>query len=125
VKLFKIKVRGANAVLALSSRPWVAYTHAGRFHMTPLSYVQLDYGAQFTSEICPEGIVAISTNTLRIITLDKLGEMFNQIETPLRYTPRRFVIHPLTYLMVIIETDHNAYPSTKQKGGGGRGAKSD
>lgn len=115
VKLFKVKIRGANAVLALSSRPWVAYTHAGRFHMTPLSYVQLDYGAQFTSDLCPEGIVAISSATLRIITLDKLGEMFNQIETPLRYTPRRFVLHPLTNLLIIIETDHNAYPEAERE----------
>ena len=89
--------------------------------MTPLSYTQLEYGAQFTSELCPEGIVAIAGNTLRIITLDKLGETFNQIETPLRYTPRRFVIHPLTNLLVIIETDHNAYPLLQSLEGEGEG----
>lgn len=78
--------------------------------MTPLSYVGLEYGAHFASELCPEGIVAVAANTLRIITLEKLGEMFNQVQTPLRYTPRRFVVHPATSHMVIIETDHNSYP---------------
>lgn len=98
-------------MLSLSSRPWVTYTHAGRFHMTPLSYVPLEFGAQFISELCPEGIVAIAGNTLRIITLERLGEMFNQTETPLRYTPRKFVVHPMTNSLVIIETDHNTYPN--------------
>ena len=36
-----------------------------RFHLTPLSYETLEYAAGFSSEQCPEGIVAISTNTLR------------------------------------------------------------
>ena len=36
-----------------------------RFHLTPLSYDTLEYAAGFSSEQCPEGVVAISTNTLR------------------------------------------------------------
>lgn len=115
VKLFRMKVRGANAVLSLSSRPWVTYTHAGRFHMTPLSYLPLEYGAQFTSELCPEGMVAIAGDTLRIITLERLGETFNQTETRLRYTPRKFVVHPMTNSLVIIETDHNTYPEAERE----------
>jgi splicing factor 3B subunit 3 len=113
VRLFRVRVRGANAVLALSSRPWITYAHAGRFHMAPLSYVLLEHGAMFSSELCQEGIVAIASNTLRILTLEKLGATFNQIEAPLRYTPRRFVVHPATNQLVIVETDHNAYPSPR------------
>ena len=32
----------------------------------------------FSSEQCPEGIVAIAGNTLRILALEKLGAIFNQ-----------------------------------------------
>ncbi len=50
-----------------------------RFHLIPLSYETLEYAAGFSSEQCPEGIVAISTNTLRILALEKLGAVFNQV----------------------------------------------
>lgn len=52
-------------VLAMSSRSWLSYTYQNRFHLTPLSYESLEYASGFASEQCPEGIVAISTNTLR------------------------------------------------------------
>lgn len=45
----------------------------------------------------------------RILALDKLGTVFNETVTPLRYTPRKFVIHPTVGVMVAVETDHNAY----------------
>lgn len=35
--------------------------------------------------------------------------MFNQVATPLQYTPRRFVIHPQSNNLIIIESDHNAF----------------
>ncbi|KAH8376410.1 splicing factor 3B subunit 3 isoform X1 [Drosophila serrata] len=109
VKLFRIKMQGAEAVLAMSSRSWLSYYHQNRFHLTPLSYETLEYASGFSSEQCSEGIVAISTNTLRILALEKLGAVFNQVAFPLQYTPRTFVIHPDTGRMLIAETDHNAY----------------
>jgi len=109
VKLFKIKLKGTSAVLAVSSRSWLCYNHQGKYLMTPLSYVPLEYAANFSSEPVPEGIVAISTNTLRIIILEKLGGMFNQSDPiPLLHTPRKFVIHPQANLLVVLETDHNS-----------------
>uniref|UniRef100_A0A4W4FZC5 Splicing factor 3B subunit 3 n=1 Tax=Electrophorus electricus TaxID=8005 RepID=A0A4W4FZC5_ELEEL len=96
-------------VLAMSSRSWLSYSYQSRFHLTPLSYETLEYASGFASEQCPEGIVAISTNTLRILALEKLGAVFNQVAFPLQYTPRKFVIHPETNSLVLIETDHNAY----------------
>ncbi|PIO38703.1 hypothetical protein AB205_0125620 [Aquarana catesbeiana] len=202
VKLFR--------VLAMSSRSWLSYSYQSRFHLTPLSYETLEYASGFASEQCPEGIVAISTNTLsvqesatckqtdvckgnllgfhagawtvgslslseplrqllptppqlsvpmcggaellidsqqlssrgalrtepsavfdglvlseetlgdrcsigpilhppRILALEKLGAVFNQVAFPLQYTPRKFVIHPESSNLIIIETDHNAY----------------
>uniref|UniRef100_A0AAR2K1C0 Splicing factor 3B subunit 3 n=1 Tax=Pygocentrus nattereri TaxID=42514 RepID=A0AAR2K1C0_PYGNA len=109
VKLFRVRMQGQEAVLAMSSRSWLSYSYQSRFHLTPLSYETLEYASGFASEQCPEGIVAISTNTLRILALEKLGAVFNQVAFPMQYTPRKFVIHPETNNLVLIETDHNAY----------------
>ena len=70
---------GRRQVLAMSSRSWLNYYYQSRFHLTPLSYQSLEYASGFASEQCPEGIVAISTNTLRILALEKLGAVFNQV----------------------------------------------
>ena len=45
----------------------------------------------------------------RILALEKLGAVFNQVSHPLQFTPRKFVIHSETSHLIIIETDHNAY----------------
>ncbi len=109
VKLFKILIQGAEAVLALSSRSWLSYMYQGRFYLTPLSYEMLEYASGFASEQCPEGIVAISVNTLRILALEKLGTVFNQEINQLKYTPRRFAINTENNLIYTIETDHLSY----------------
>lgn len=83
--------------------------------MTPLSYESLEYAAGFSSEQCPEGVVAISTNTLRILAMEKLGAVFNQMSFPLEYTPKKFSIHPDSGHLVILETDHNAYTEDIKK----------
>ena len=50
----------------------------GRYTLSPLSYEALDYASGFASDQCPEGFCAVSRNTLRILTLERLGEAFNQ-----------------------------------------------
>lgn len=109
IKLFQVSMQSKESLLALSSRSWLCYYHQNRFHLTPLSYEPLEYASGFSSEQCPEGIVAISSNTLRILSLENLGNVFNQQSHELEYTPRRFVIHPETGFIVLIESDHNAY----------------
>lgn len=79
VKLFRVRMQNSEAVLALSSRSWLSYTYQTRFHLTPLSYEMLEHASGFSSEQCPEGIVAITANTLRILALEKLGAVFNQV----------------------------------------------
>lgn len=108
VKLFSVRTYGSSSVLAMSSRTWLSYTYQSRFHLTPLSYEMLEYASGFMSEQCPEGIVAISSNTLRILALEKLGAVFNQVSTALKYTPRKFAIDTQTSSLIVIETDHNA-----------------
>lgn len=117
VRLLKVAIAGKPSMLALSSRTWLLYNHQKRLILTPLSYVSgqnqilppLDYCSRFASEQCPEGFVAITGDTLRIIALEHLSaQLFNQQEVPLKYTPRRLIVHPTTGLVVTLESDHRA-----------------
>ena len=78
-------------MLCLSAMPWLAYGYQGRFQLTPLSYETLDHASAFASDQCPEGIVAVANNTLRIIMVERLGEAFNSTTVPLQYTPRKLL----------------------------------
>eukprot|EP00891_Asterochloris_glomerata_P004111 jgi/Astpho2/4111/e_gw1.00063.10.1_t len=109
-KLFGANVKGQRAMLALSKRPWLGYSDMGRYNLTPLSYETLDFASGFASDQCPEGFVAVAKNTLRILTLERLGEPFNQQLCRLRYTPRKFVIHQEHKVLVIIESDAASVP---------------
>jgi len=67
VKLFRVSVQGQTAVLALSSRPWLGYSDlvTKGFMLTPLNYVGLEWGWNFSSEQCTEGMVGIQGQNLR------------------------------------------------------------
>ena len=108
VKMFKITVCGQPAMLALSSRTWIAYNYQSRFHLTPLSYIPLESASSFSSEQCPEGIVSVTNEHLRIISVERLGEIFNQKQIQLKYTPRKFIIHSPSNHFIIIEAEHNS-----------------
>lgn len=108
-KLFSVIVRGKRAMLCLSSRPWLGYIHQGHFLLTPLSYETLEYAASFSSDQCAEGVVAVAGDALRVFTIERLGETFNETVIPLRYTPRKFVVQPKRKLLVIIESDQGAF----------------
>lgn len=70
-KLFRVSVKGQRAVLALSSRPWLGYTDAQTkaFMLTPLNYVGLEWGWNFSSEQCTEGMVGIQEKNLRYVEI--------------------------------------------------------
>ncbi|CAD6195498.1 unnamed protein product [Caenorhabditis auriculariae] len=112
VKLFRVTCQGQNAVVCTSSRSWLLYHHQRRFHLTPLSYVNLEFAASFSSEQCAEGIVAIAENSLRIIAAEKLGVSFNIQSYNHKLTPRRLVVHPSAPAFVVIESDHAAYTAS-------------
>ena len=97
-------------MLALSSRPWLGYSDQGRFNISPLSYEAIDYATGFASDQCPEGFVAIVKSQLRILTVENVGEAFNQQVTRLRYTPRRLLVHPDYSTLIIAEADPGAIP---------------
>lgn len=115
VKLMKIRITaGSMGIIALSSRPWLMYDFQGKLMTSPLSYMPLEFVSSFSSEQCPEGLVAITSQELRVLTLESLGQPFNQVVYPLKYTPRKFVIQPETKNLVILETDHNSFPQTEK-----------
>ncbi|TGO92361.1 hypothetical protein BPOR_0004g00060 [Botrytis porri] len=118
VKLFRVAVQGQTAVLALSSRPWLGYSDpvTKGFMLTPLDYPALEWGWNFSSEQCTEGMVGIQGQNLRIFSIEKLTDNLLQESIPLTYTPRRFVRHPEHPCFYVIEADNNILsPATKQK----------
>lgn len=114
-KLFSISVRGRQAMLCLSSRPWLGYIHQGHFLLTPLSYETLEYAASFASDQCAEGVVSVAGDALRVFTIERLGEAFNETAIPLRYTPRKFVVQPKRKLLVMIESDQGAFTAEERE----------
>ncbi|ERS97181.1 pre-mRNA-splicing factor RSE1 [Sporothrix schenckii ATCC 58251] len=109
VRLFSVSVQRRVCVLALSSRPWLGYddSKAKNFAMTPLDYGELEFGWNFSSEQCEEGMVGIYGNFLRIFSIEKLGEPLIQKTFPLTYTPRRLAKHPELGIFYTIESDNN------------------
>lgn len=67
VRLFQVTVQNSTCVLALSSRPWLGYANpiTKSFILTPLNYVDLEWGWNFSSEQCEEGVVGIQGQSLR------------------------------------------------------------
>ena len=65
VRLLRVQVQQQPAILALSSRTWLNYTHQNLMHFTPLIYDPLDYAWSFSAELCPEGLIGITGSVLR------------------------------------------------------------
>lgn len=122
VKLFKVVAQGQTAVLALSSRPWLGYSNplggtqgGGQYMLTPLSYPPLEFGWTFSSEQCPEGMVGIQGQNLRIFTIEKLTENLKQESIPLAYTPRKMFKHPEFPIFYTVEADPDTLsPETRR-----------
>lgn len=107
VGLFKVKVHENNCILALSTRPWLVYIDKTAYKVSPLSYPELQYASSFSSEQCPEGIVALQNDSLRILTVENLSQLIKQDCIPLAYTPRKFVNHPANPYFYVLESDNN------------------
>ncbi|KIE02860.1 Pre-mRNA-splicing factor rse-1, partial [Metarhizium majus ARSEF 297] len=112
VRLFQVTVQGTTCVLGLSSRPWLGYPDpiTKGFVVTPLNYVDLEWGWNFSSEQCEEGIVGIQGQSLRIFSIDRLGDTLTQKAVSLTYTPKKLIKHPEQPLFYTIESDNNTLP---------------
>ncbi|KAJ7485181.1 CPSF A subunit region-domain-containing protein [Mycena galericulata] len=106
VRLSRVILQKAGAVLVLSTRPWIYYTHNGQQRFAPLLYDELQYGCNFSHEMCEGGLAAIVGNELRIFKLTKINQQLNQRSIPLSHTPRQMVSHPKTGYVYIAESDH-------------------
>ncbi|PSR93069.1 Pre-mRNA-splicing factor like [Actinidia chinensis var. chinensis] len=93
-KLFSVLVRGLRAMLCFAC--------------------QVDLGL-VTYTKCAEGVVAVAGDALRVFTIKRLGETFNETAIPLRYTPRKFVLQPRRKMLVIIESDQGAFPAEQRE----------
>jgi splicing factor 3B subunit 3 len=109
VKLCRVTIQGQSSAFALTRVPWLLYNFQNRYHQDPVCYEMLEHASDFSSEACTNGIVAVAGNSLRIFTIDNLGDMFNQRKVPLRYTPRKMYSLKETSELVIVETDHNEF----------------
>jgi splicing factor 3B subunit 3 len=65
IRLVRVAVQGQPAIIALSSRSWLNYTHQNLMHFTPLIFENLDYVWSFSAELCPEGLIGIAGSVLR------------------------------------------------------------
>jgi splicing factor 3B subunit 3 len=65
VRLVRVNVQGEPAMVALSSRSWLNYTHQNMMRFTPLIFENLDYAWSFSAELCPEGLIGIAGSVLR------------------------------------------------------------
>ncbi|EWC47138.1 pre-mRNA-splicing factor rse1 [Drechslerella stenobrocha 248] len=117
VKLFNVTVAGTTAILALSSKPWLGYSNgAGQYLLTPLSYHSLAYAWTFSSEQCPQGMVGIQDNNLRIFTVEKISENLQQESIPLSYTPRKMARHPTNPYFYVVSSDSGTLsPESRSK----------
>ncbi|KAG5519797.1 hypothetical protein PMAC_000070 [Pneumocystis sp. 'macacae'] len=115
VKLFSVTVQNQLSVIALSSRPWLSYIINASLHLVPLIYESLEYCWGFSSEQCPEGIVGIQGQDLRIFMIERLDNILKQDSISLMYTPRRFIKHPDEHIFYVIESDHNVLPLNERQ----------
>lgn len=111
----KARQAGGQSLVALSNKPWLCYSHMKKVHITPLSYDPLEQASSFSSEKCPEGIVAIAGSKIRIIAVERVGESFTHQVMDLKYTPSKISIHPETNNLVILEKDHNCLSSNMRQ----------
>ncbi|KAK8026919.1 CPSF A subunit region [Apiospora marii] len=112
VKLFQVSVQGQTCALALSSRTWLGYSDpiTKGFMMTPLDYDDLEWGWNFSSEQCDEGMVGIQGPNLKIFSIDNLGNTLLQESIPLTYTPKHLAKHPEHPYFYTIESENGTLP---------------
>lgn len=105
VSLHNIRVQDKQAVLACTNKTWLVYSYQRKYHLSPLSYEAFDFAASFTSPQIQEGVVAITGNKLRVLSLERLGDLYSQQSYKLEASPRRFVTHPGGGSVVVMMTD--------------------
>lgn len=107
VKIYPITMKNQNTVLAVSSCTFLAYSYQQNLQLSPIAYSAIDHASSFASEQCPEGIVAIQKNILKIFTVDSLQDDLKSDIYPLICTPRKIVKHPNFPVLYILQSERN------------------
>jgi splicing factor 3B subunit 3 len=70
IKFAKVTVAGEPAILAMTSRPWLGYTHprTGVLQLTPLNYIAFKSAWNFEGSQF-KGIICVSANELRYVNI--------------------------------------------------------
>ncbi|CBX99445.1 similar to pre-mRNA splicing factor 3b [Plenodomus lingam JN3] len=108
IKFAKVTVAGEPAILAMTSRPWLGYTHprTGVLQLTPLNYIAFKSAWNFDGSQF-KGIICVSANELRIFTFNDLTDNTTYENIPLKYTPRKMVGYHEQGIFYIIESECN------------------
>ncbi|KAJ7912563.1 mono-functional DNA-alkylating methyl methanesulfonate N-term-domain-containing protein [Mycena leptocephala] len=79
IRLSRITLGGAKAMLTLSSRSWMSYTYNKQTRFSPLIYDQLQYACSFSHNLCPDGFAGIVGSELRYVVFPSLSTPFMPI----------------------------------------------
>ncbi|KAJ7287318.1 CPSF A subunit region-domain-containing protein [Mycena rebaudengoi] len=122
LRLYRVKVQGADAILALSSRSWISHTRPnGQMSFTPLICEPFEHGCTFFHDICPEGFMGVVGSVLRIFRLSDIDNKLDQVSTSLSHTPRQMIQHPNNNHFYIVESDNRALEQESALCGGADG----
>ncbi|KAJ4360278.1 pre-mRNA-splicing factor rse1 [Didymosphaeria variabile] len=104
----RVTAAGEPAVVAMTSRPWLAYTHprTSVLQLTPLNYIPFKSAWNFDGSAF-KGIICVNANELRIFTFNDLLDNTTYEPIQLRYSPRKFVSYPDQGVFYVIESEHN------------------
>ncbi|KAL6706046.1 pre-mRNA-splicing factor rse1 [Coniothyrium glycines] len=117
IKFAKVTVAEEPAILAMTSRPWLGYTHprTGVLQLTPLNYIAFKSAWNFDGSQF-KGIICVSANELRIFTFNDLTDNTTYEHIPLKYTPRKMVGNHEQGVFYVIESENNTLSAeTRQK----------
>ncbi|KAF1952130.1 pre-mRNA-splicing factor rse1 [Byssothecium circinans] len=108
VTFTRVMAAGEPAVLAMTSRPWLAYTHprTSVLQLTPLNYIPFKSAWNFEGSAF-KGIICVSATELRIFTFNDLHDNTTFEQIPLKYTPRKFIGYHDQGTFFVIESEAN------------------
>ncbi|WBW74987.1 U2 snRNP-associated protein, WD repeat protein Sap130 [Schizosaccharomyces osmophilus] len=107
VKLYPVSIKDQKTVLAVSTRAYLAYSFLQNLQLSPISYSAIEHISSFASEQCPQGVVAVHHNVLKIFTIDSLQDDLKSEIYPLMCTPRKLVKHPELPILCILQSERN------------------
>ncbi|RYN66955.1 Pre-mRNA-splicing factor [Alternaria tenuissima] len=116
IKFAKVTVAGEPAIIAMTSRPWLGYTHprTGVLQLTPLNYIPFKSAWNFDGSQF-KGIICVSGNELRIFTFNDLTDNTTYENIPLKYTPRKMVGWHDQGVFYVIESDNNTISADRRQ----------